>query len=95
MSLATPNQLIDLHIDYNSCQNHKKMNRLCVLPNERPHSHLPSSKGTDHRSEKYFALVADLQEIQRTEEPDELYRKDIISKIQTEGNATVMGISGG
>ena len=66
-----------------------------MLPNERPHNHLPSSKGTDHKSEKYFALAADLQEIQRTEEPGELYHKDTISKIQTEGNATVMGSSGG
>ena len=62
-----------------------------MLPDERSHNHLPSSKGTDHKSEKCFALAANLQEIQRTEEPGELYQKDTISKIQTEGSATVMG----
>ena len=53
-----------------------------MLPDERSHNHLPSSKGTDHKSEKCFALAANLQEIQRTEEPGELYQKDTISKIQ-------------
>ena len=49
----------------------------------------------DHKSDKYFASSANLQEIQRTEELGELYHKHAINKIQTEDNATVMGSSGG
>lgn len=46
------------------------------------------AREVDHKSDKYFASAANLQEIQSKGEHDELHPKYAINRIDTMGNAT-------